>query len=139
MKPEPRGAAGRRPKSSHLIPEHENQPANSMTSHGDAGSGVLEHPVQTVKTVLMDPYEAFGDHVPREERAMTARAVRFILLVAAIGFLGVAVVPAWGEGGDEAALAAAMKNATATLEGGLKTSEAQGTPISAKFEIEDGR
>jgi hypothetical protein len=32
-----------------------------------------------------------------------------------------------------------MKNASATLQGGLKASEAQGTPISAKFEIEDGK
>ena len=70
---------------------------------------------------------------------MTSRAVLFKVLVAAIGFLGAAVVPAWAEGGDEAALAAAMKNATATLQGGLKASEAQGTPISAKFEIEDGK
>jgi uncharacterized membrane protein YkoI len=36
-------------------------------------------------------------------------------------------------------LAAAMKNASATLQGGLKASEAQGTPISAKFEVEDGK
>jgi hypothetical protein len=61
------------------------------------------------------------------------------VLVAAIGFFGAAVVPAWAEGGDEAALAAAMKNALATLQGGVKASEAQGTPISAKFEIEDGK
>ena len=32
-----------------------------------------------------------------------------------------------------------MKSASATLQGGLKASEAQGTPISAKFEIEDGK
>jgi hypothetical protein len=32
-----------------------------------------------------------------------------------------------------------MKNASATLQGGLKASEAQGTPISAKFEVEDGK
>jgi hypothetical protein len=70
---------------------------------------------------------------------MTSRAVPLTVLVAAIGFLGAAVVPAWAEGGDEAALAAAMKNASATLQGGLKASEAQGTPISAKFEIEDGK
>jgi hypothetical protein len=70
---------------------------------------------------------------------MTSRAVPFILLVATIGFWGVAVVPGWAEGGDSAALAAAMKNASATLQGGLKASEAQGTPISAKFEIEDGK
>jgi hypothetical protein len=70
---------------------------------------------------------------------MTSRAVPFTVLVAALGFLSAAVVPAWAEGGDEAALAAAMKNASATLQGGLKASEVQGTPISAKFEIEDGK
>jgi hypothetical protein len=70
---------------------------------------------------------------------MASRAVPFTLLVAAIGFFGAAGVSAWAEGGDEAALAAAMKNATATLQGGLKASEPQGTPISAKFEIEDGK
>jgi hypothetical protein len=53
--------------------------------------------------------------------------------------LGAAVVPAWAQDADPAALAAAMKNASATLQGGLKASEAQGTPISAKFEIEDGK
>jgi hypothetical protein len=70
---------------------------------------------------------------------MASRAVPFILAVAAIGFLGAATFPAWGEDPDPAALAAAMKNASATLQGGLKASEAQGTPISAKFEIEDGK
>src|SRR5262249_6683280 len=70
---------------------------------------------------------------------MTPRTIPLILLVAAIGFLGAAVVPTWAEDADPAALAAAMKNATATLQGGLKASEAQGTPISAKFEIEDGK
>src|SRR5205809_4578129 len=56
---------------------------------------------------------------------MTSRTIPFILLVATIG--------------DPAALAAAMKDATATLQGGLKASEREGTPISAKFEIEDGK
>jgi len=64
---------------------------------------------------------------------------RFMRLVAAIGFLGAAIVPARAEEANAAALAAAMKNASATLQGGLKASEAQGTPISAKFEIEDGK
>jgi hypothetical protein len=63
---------------------------------------------------------------------------RFILLALTIGFLGAAIVPARAEG-DPAALAAAIKNAAATLQGGLKASEAQGTPISAMFEIEDGK
>jgi hypothetical protein len=70
---------------------------------------------------------------------MASRALPFTLIVAAIGFLGAAIVPAWAEGGDSAALAAAMKNATATLQSGLRASEARGTPISAKFEIEDGK
>ena len=70
---------------------------------------------------------------------MTPRVIPLILAVVTIGFLGAAIVPAWAEAGDEAALAAAMKNATATLQGGLKASEPQGTPISAKFEIEDGK
>jgi hypothetical protein len=69
---------------------------------------------------------------------MASRSVPFVLALAAIGFLG-AIVPAWAEAADPAALAAAMTNATATLQGGLKASEAQGTPISAKFEIEDGK
>src|SRR5207245_6925315 len=59
--------------------------------------------------------------------------------IAVIGFCGAAVFPAWAEGGDPAALAAAMKDATATLQGGLKASEREGTPISAKFEVEDGK
>ena len=70
---------------------------------------------------------------------MTPRAIPLILLVATIAFLGARVVPGWAEGGDDAALAAAMKEATATLQGGLKASEPQGTPISAKFELEDGK
>lgn len=70
---------------------------------------------------------------------MRSKAVPFTVVVATIGLLGALIVPAWAEGGDEAALAAAMKNTSATLQGGLKASEAQGTPISAKFEIEDGK
>ena len=70
---------------------------------------------------------------------MTSREIPWILLVATIGFLGAAIVPTWAEDENSPALAAAMKNATATLQGGLRASEAQGTPISAKFEIEDGK
>src|SRR5206468_11380273 len=70
---------------------------------------------------------------------MMSRAVQSVLIIAAIGFWGAAAVPAWAEAGDSAALAAAMKDATATLQGGLKASEREGTPISAKFEIEEGK
>ena len=70
---------------------------------------------------------------------MTSRAVPFKLVVAAIGLWSAVGATARAEESNPAALAAAMKNATATLQGGLRASEAQGTPISAQFEIEDGK
>ena len=70
---------------------------------------------------------------------MTLRAFPFILLVATIGLWSSVGATARAEESNPAALGAAMKNATATLQGGLRSSEAQGTPISAKFEIEDGK
>jgi hypothetical protein len=70
---------------------------------------------------------------------MKSRGVQWVLLLAAIGFWSVAATPARAEESDSAALAAAVKSAKATLQGGLKASEAQGTPISAKFEGEDGK
>ena len=42
-------------------------------------------------------------------------------------------------GEDPAALAAALANVPTTLEKGLQTSERTGKPISAKFEIEEGK
>ena len=69
---------------------------------------------------------------------MASRAIQLAIVVAAIGLWTTGAVPARAEG-DPAALAAALKNTSATLQGGLKASEAQGTPISAKFEIEDGK
>src|SRR6266568_354958 len=65
-----------------------------------------------------------------------SKAIRLALCVAAIGFWS---APAWAEGGESAALAATMKDASATLQVGLKASEREGTPISAKFEIADGK
>jgi len=70
---------------------------------------------------------------------MRSRAVPFKLVVAAIGLWSAVGATARAEESNPAALADAMKNATATLQGGLRASEAQGTPISAKFEIEDGK
>ena len=70
---------------------------------------------------------------------MASKAVQWVLMIAAIGFWSIEGTPAWAEDDDPAALAAALKNVSATLQGGLKASEAQGTPISAKFEIEDGK
>ena len=69
---------------------------------------------------------------------MTSRAIP-LLLVATIGLWSAVGATARADEGNPTALAAAMKNATATLQGALKASEPQGTPISAKFEIEDGK
>src|ERR1700730_6496450 len=70
---------------------------------------------------------------------MTSRTVRLLALVTAVGLWSAALTTAWAEAGDPKALAAALKDATATLQGGLKASEREGTPISAKFEIDDGK
>jgi hypothetical protein len=70
---------------------------------------------------------------------MMSRAVQSVLIIAAIGLWSAGATPASAESDDPKALAAALKDATATLQGGLKASEPQGTPISAKFEIEDGK
>ena len=43
------------------------------------------------------------------------------------------------EKSDQAALAAALKDTKVTLEDGLKASEREGTPVSAKFEVADGK
>ena len=73
--------------------------------------------------------------------------------IAMIGFglaLGIASAQAQETKGSEKAeaaeaaknapaLAAALKGATVSLEAGLRASEAEGRPISGKFEIEDGK
>jgi hypothetical protein len=68
---------------------------------------------------------------------MTYTALRLTVVLALIGVWNAAVTPASAES-DPAALATALKDTTTTLQGGLKASEREGTPISAKFEIEDG-
>ena len=69
---------------------------------------------------------------------MASRAVQLVLLIATIGVWSVEATRARAED-DPAALAAALNDSTATLQGGLKASEREGTPISAKFEIGDGK
>lgn len=70
---------------------------------------------------------------------MISRALYSVLLIAATVIWNTELAPAWAEAGDPKALAAALKDVTATLQGGIKASEREGTPISAKFEIEDGK
>ena len=61
--------------------------------------------------------------------------------LAATAIMGLLVfgVPALAEDEDSPALAAAMKNVPTTLDKGLQASEQAGKPISAKFEVEDGK
>jgi hypothetical protein len=56
-----------------------------------------------------------------------------------LAIAAVVPLPAWPEAGeqDRAALVRALDGAKATLEGGLKASEQNGRPISAKFDSED--
>jgi hypothetical protein len=71
---------------------------------------------------------------------MMTRLLRLTAIFAVAGFLGAGMEDGLrAEGGDPTALATALKDATATLQGVLKASEPEGRPISAKFEIEDGK
>ena len=68
---------------------------------------------------------------------MMSRAVLLVPLSAAISFWSAIGAIACVHESDPAALAAALKTAKATLQGALSARKAQGTPISAKFEIEE--
>ena len=62
-----------------------------------------------------------------------------LLIVAVFSIFSAGVGGLRAEEGDPAALAAALKNTKVTLQQGLKASQRQGKPISAKFEIEKGQ
>jgi hypothetical protein len=68
-------------------------------------------------------------------------ALRLTFVPVAIAVCIAAVKPVWAEDAEQAraALAAALKDTKITLQEGLKASEREGKPISAKFEIEDGK
>lgn len=70
---------------------------------------------------------------------MISQLARLALLVAAIAFSSSAFMFAHAEEKDLAALAAALKDTKVTLGDGLKASEREGKPVSAKFEIDDGK
>ena len=59
---------------------------------------------------------------------------RLVLLALAVGLFMAPVSLVWAEETEE--LAKALKDTKVTLQDGLKTSEREGKPISAKFEIE---
>src|SRR5260370_33407001 len=70
---------------------------------------------------------------------MMSRSLKLVVLVAAVGLSGPGALPAWAEDDDAAVLATALKDTTFTLQDGLKASEREGLPISAQFEIDNGK
>jgi len=61
------------------------------------------------------------------------------MLVAAVGLPGIGAAPAWAEDDEAAAMAAALKETKLTLQDGLKAGEREGQPISAQFEMDEGK
>ncbi len=70
---------------------------------------------------------------------MITKALRLLVLFAAVGWPLVGAAPADAEDEDAATMAAALKDAKLTLQDGLKAGEREGQPISAQFEIDDGK
>jgi hypothetical protein len=68
-----------------------------------------------------------------------SRVLQLVLLVVAVGLSSAVSLPVRAQDEDVAALAAALKETKLTLQEGLKASERQGQPISAQFEIDDGK
>src|SRR5438128_1522783 len=72
----------------------------------------------------------------KKDRNMFKGFFRLTLLVAAIGLFAIPLNEVQAE--DTAELAEVLKDTTVTLQDGLKSSERDGQPISAQFEIEHG-
>ena len=70
---------------------------------------------------------------------MLSRALRLLVLVAAASLAATGAGPAWAQDDELETMAAALKDTTFTLQDGLKASEREGLPISAQFEIDDGK
>jgi hypothetical protein len=71
---------------------------------------------------------------------MIPRQFRRMFFLAMIGLVSTGLTGVRAEeSGDPAVLAAMLKGVTVTLQSGLKASEGAGTPISAKFEIDNGK
>src|SRR5260370_20489400 len=70
---------------------------------------------------------------------MMSKSLKLVGLFAAVGLSAPGALPAWGEDEDAAVLARALKDTKFTLQDGLKASEREGQPISAQFEIDDGK
>jgi hypothetical protein len=70
---------------------------------------------------------------------MIPRVLRLFVLVTAVALSGLGLVPASAQDEEIAAMAAALKDINLTLQEALKASEKEGKPISAQFEMDDGK
>jgi hypothetical protein len=72
---------------------------------------------------------------------MKPKYLRLALMASILALSGMALGPARAadEAQERAELAKALTGTKVTLQRGLKASAAQGKPISAKFEVEDGK
>jgi hypothetical protein len=70
---------------------------------------------------------------------MLSRALRLLVLIASAGLSSAGAGLAWAQHDELEAMATALKDTTFTLQDGLKAGEREGQPISAQFEIDDGK
>ena len=68
-----------------------------------------------------------------------SRVLQLVLLVVAVDLASGVALPVRAQDEDVAALVGALKEKKLTLQEGLKASEREGQPISAQFEIDDGK
>jgi hypothetical protein len=70
---------------------------------------------------------------------MLSRALRLLVFVGAAGLSSAGAGPVWAQDDELEAMATALKDTNFTLQDGLKAGEREGQPISAQFEIDDGK
>ena len=70
---------------------------------------------------------------------MLSRALRLLVLIAAASLASAGTGPAWAQDDELEAMAAALKDTTFILQDALKAGEREGQPISAQFEMDDGK
>src|ERR1700756_270940 len=70
---------------------------------------------------------------------MLSRALRLLVFVGAAGLSSAGGGPGWGPDDELEAIAAALKDTSFSLQDGLKAGEREGQPISAQFEMDDGK
>jgi hypothetical protein len=70
---------------------------------------------------------------------MLSRPLRLLVLVVAAGLASAGAGTARAQDDELEVMAAALKDTTYTLQDALKAGEREGQPISAQFEIDDGK